>query len=351
MNKKENQHFVPKFYLRLFSYENNGKEIGVFNMNTKFFMSNAKLKTQGSKPYFYGKDGNIEEALSGLERAYSKILKDIITSKIIPCKNSTERYLLFQFVVLMSIRNPIIPRNIEDSFKVMSEILKSKGPCNLEMLKGLETNQQESLNFGFQNILLYTNYCLDLDIKIFFNNTTIPFLISDNPVVKYNQYLEKRRYPGGNSGYASTGLQIFIPIDPKLLLVFYDPWAYKIGPRKHSIISIDDPIEIFQLNLLQFVNCDKIIFFNHQMQEYQIQKLFEASTRIKKANLPITKEYPLMVHKEDKISRENVIVMTTTNCETKLNLNTIKETSQGKSYKLDNKAVHMRKWAANLRNK
>lgn len=328
MNKKENQHFIPKFYLRRFSFENNQKQIGVFDMQSKFFKSDAKLKTQGSKPYFYGKDGNIEDALSELENIYAKVLKDIITTAKVPNKNSLERYLLFQFSVLMSIRNPILPRNIDDSFKAMSEILKSKGPCDLGMLKSLETNREESLKMGFQNIFLYTNFCLDLEIKLFRNRTNVPFIISDNPIVKYNQYLEKRKHPGGNTGYGSLGLQIFVPIDPKMILVFYDSWAYKIGSRKQAIIELDDPNDIFQLNLLQFVNCDKIVFFNHEMQEIQIQKLFQTSEKYTKANLSLTKEYPLMIHKENSVSKENVIVMRTTNCETKLNLSAIKETSQ-----------------------
>ena len=351
MSKKENQHFVPKFYLSRFSFNNNGKQIGLFNLESGFFKSDAKLKTQGSQKNFYGIDGVIEESLSQLENIYAQVFKEIINSNNLPKRNSFERYLLYQFAVIMSLRNPIQPKNLEVSFNTMADILKSKGPCNMNMLKSLEGTHQEWLNMGFRNILLCTNYCLDLEIKLFKNNTLSPFIISDNPVIRYNQYLERKKHPGGNSGYGSMGLQIFIPLDPNLILALYDPWAYKIGPRKQSTISIHDQNEIFQFNLLQFINCDRIVYFNHQMDENKILTLYEKSKRYNKANLPVTKEYPLMVHKFGKISKESVIVMSNTNCEIKLCIQAIKETSQAKSHKLDNKAVHLRKWATDLRNK
>ena len=63
---KKNQHFVPKFYLRNFSFQNNGNELGIFNTKTEFYFKNAPIKAQGSKTFFYGHDGIIEERLSKL---------------------------------------------------------------------------------------------------------------------------------------------------------------------------------------------------------------------------------------------------------------------------------------------
>jgi len=48
------------------------------------------------------------------------------------------------------------------------------------------------------------------------------------------------------------------------------------------------------------------------MDENKILTLYEKSKRYNKANLPVTKEYPLMVHKFGKISKESVIVMSNT---------------------------------------
>jgi len=64
----KNQHFVPQFFQRFFSYENNGKTIGMFNTQLNRFKSNVPISSQLSSDYFYGKDGNLESWLSQLER-------------------------------------------------------------------------------------------------------------------------------------------------------------------------------------------------------------------------------------------------------------------------------------------
>ena len=40
---KKNQHYVPKFYLRNFSFEDNKKQIGLFNLENEFY-SQFKIK-------------------------------------------------------------------------------------------------------------------------------------------------------------------------------------------------------------------------------------------------------------------------------------------------------------------
>ncbi|WP_394261826.1 DUF4238 domain-containing protein [Moraxella boevrei] len=49
---KKNQHYVPKFYLRNFSYNNNGKQIGLFNLKSEKFFVNVPLKNEASKNFF-----------------------------------------------------------------------------------------------------------------------------------------------------------------------------------------------------------------------------------------------------------------------------------------------------------
>jgi len=77
MTTKKNQHFVPKFYLRNFSYEMNNKEIGIYNINTGFSYNKAPIKGQAYKSYFYGKDNDVEDKLSKAEGFTSFIFKKI----------------------------------------------------------------------------------------------------------------------------------------------------------------------------------------------------------------------------------------------------------------------------------
>ena len=86
--KKKNQHYIPKFYLKNFSFENNNKQVGLFNVNNQKFIQRAKLKTQGSKNFFYGSDGFIEDSLALIENTIAKTIKRIILSGKLPKKNT-----------------------------------------------------------------------------------------------------------------------------------------------------------------------------------------------------------------------------------------------------------------------
>jgi len=48
---------------------------------------------------------------------------------------------------------------------------------------------------------------IDLHYKLLHNRTNIPFIISDHPVGKYNQFMERRNIDMGCTGFASRGLQ------------------------------------------------------------------------------------------------------------------------------------------------
>jgi hypothetical protein len=51
---------------------------------------------------------------------------------------------------------------------------------------------------------------LDLKSKVLINRTPTRFITSDRPVVKYNQYLEKTKHPGGNVELFTNGPQVFL---------------------------------------------------------------------------------------------------------------------------------------------
>ncbi|PZR08305.1 MAG: hypothetical protein DI539_22875 [Flavobacterium psychrophilum] len=79
MDNKKNvtkiQHFVPQFFQRYFSFEHNGKTIGMFNVNKKIFIASAPIRKQSYQDYFYGKSGELEKWLSEIEGKSAPIFK------------------------------------------------------------------------------------------------------------------------------------------------------------------------------------------------------------------------------------------------------------------------------------
>ena len=219
MTEKKNQHYIPKFYLRNFSYQKNKKQIGIFNINNQFFFQTAKLKSQGSKNFFYGYDGVIEETLANIEGFLSQTLNEIIESKIIPNKNSDRHIKLLSFITLTDLRNPIRIEGFKMKLKDMKENLLKLDP-NVDVEKFVPNpTHEEVVELMLSNFVEMIDFISDLDYKLLINKTKKPFISSDFPIVKYNQFLEQKKWQHSKSGFGTVGLQIFVPLNSELTLM------------------------------------------------------------------------------------------------------------------------------------
>ena len=66
MAEKKRQHYVPKFYLKLFSWDDK-KLINIYNISHKQIIPNGTLEKQCYEDYFYGKDLVIENSFGTIE--------------------------------------------------------------------------------------------------------------------------------------------------------------------------------------------------------------------------------------------------------------------------------------------
>lgn len=347
ITEKKNQHYIPKFYLRNFSYQGNKKQLGVFNIFNQIYVQKAKLKTQGSKNFFYGIDGKIEDELANIEGQLAKVLKNIIQDKTLPSKYSAAHHNLLFFVTLTDLRNPVKIENIKNMVEQTKDrILEIDPKTDIKKLLP-DINHEDFIKMSLSNIPSSSNNMLDLDYKILINKTNIPFITSDYPIVKYNQFLEQKNWKLGKTGYRLVGLQIFIPLNAEITLLFFDSNIYKVSNRKQKILNITKKSDIDQLNILQFVNCFETIFFDENASEVYIKCLYQNSKKFKRANVSKA-ELSYLFRKgddEDKIIKQgqkNLIVFGSSDCEIKLKIDGIKIHSKGKSYKFTLSTAQLR---------
>src|SRR5690606_17532681 len=227
---KKNQHYLPKFYLRYFSKCENEKEIGVYNINNKKTIRYAPIKSQASKPFYYGRDGVLEDWLSKVEGDFASIIKKLRLTMKPPKRFTNEHLTLLLFVSCTLARNPMtIEKGLEMMNNVMSTLFSSK---EAECYDIPHTDTEDMMRIIMGHISQLTDNILDLEIKLLVNKTDVPFIASDNPIVLYNSYLEKKKWPFSKVGFSVRGLQIFIPISPDLTLTLFDSAIYKIGGRR-----------------------------------------------------------------------------------------------------------------------
>lgn len=333
MAAKENQHFVPQFYLRNFSVNNNQKQIGIYNLPGDKFIPAGPLKSQAYKPYQYGKDGKTENMLSRIEGKLSPLVKKIINEQFFPNKESKERFDLLFFVLLSELRNPTSPdKALQMEENLVQSIKKLPGDSSeYQDITPYEELVANSLNH-VKTGMLYTS---DLSLKILKNETSIPFICSDNPVVKYNQFLENRKWPGGMTGFGCLGLQLFLPISSKYAIMFYDDWIYKVGNRRDEFVSVDEK-DVRQLNLLQGIYCTQNVFFNHEAKQNDIKAIKGSASKFPKPGL-VLKEFP----KPEENGK--LLMQTFTSPKINMELSFVKQTVNAKTHTLDNRAVQLRK--------
>lgn len=335
----KNQHFVPKFYLKFFSTEKNNRQIGLFNTSNNLYIPRASLNSQAYKTYFYGKDNNMEEELSKLENSAKPLISKIITNFYVPIYQSDDQKLLLEFALAMDLRNPIPANNFQTG---VNDALKLAFPDLMQNGYKFVQNEAASLQLSY-NLKKALNMCRDLDYKLLVNETPIPYVTSDFPLVKYNQCFEKRKWPIDNTGFLNMGLQLFLPLNPKTLLLFFDKSVYKVGDKNRKIINITSPSDISQINILQFLNCESTIYFNEEINENQIRNLFIESKKYLKGNNPIVvKKNNLIV--DGKKSNKEFLFHTIRSCRSNLSLSFIKESSYTKSYNYGNELGHNRKY-------
>lgn len=343
---KKNQHFIPKFYLKHFSYKKNEKQIGIFNVENKFFHPTSKLKTQGSKNFFYGTDGIIENNLSNIEGKLASAIRNLINTQKLPKKLSNDHIEMLVFVSLTHLRNPTIINFMNDSREEMRKALLRLDP-NSDTKKIVPVIDHDvMIKVALSGLKEGLVHLSDLDYKLLINKTNIPFISSDFPVVKYNRFLEEKKWPHGKTGYANTGLQIFIPINPTITIVLFDSMIYKVGNKKDTCWELNHQKDIDQLNLLQILNCLNTVFFNENISKNYIEKLFEKLLKYNRANkVNLELSYLINDGEDDQsyLSKEkNLMNVGTTDCEIKLDITGIKIHSNSKKIKLSKSMVQLR---------
>lgn len=283
------QHFVPQFFQRYFSFNDNGKTIGMFNVNNNVFIPSAPIRTQLYSDYLYGKSGDLETWLSELESKSAPIFRAMWENEQLPAYESINQLQMLHFLIVLDLRNPVRFNLLQDFEKIIKNTKSSITGNNISsdlftVFKELQS-ERGKIKSLISAVEIVPNM-IDLKYKLLKNVTQKPFIISDNPLAIYNQFLEKRKWNFvSQRGYGSIGLQMFLPLNDQYMLLVYDADVYKIGNKREKIVEINHIESINQLNILQFLNSIDTINFNHRASEHYIKTLHKKSQRYKKANV------------------------------------------------------------------
>jgi hypothetical protein len=337
MPEKKNQHFVPRFYLKKFSLQSQEERIGVFNIPSLKFIKSANLYEQASKNYFYGRDLKIENTLQNLETESAKIINFIIDKQSLPQVDSRDHQMLLMFIIALLGRTVYAADKINEVVEKYKETVSSIDSNALsEFERDVDLTLTDAVQESLRIVVSHFPLVRDLCWKLLINETEQPFITSDHPVVLYNQFLEPRKTYGSNVGLASKGLEIFLPLSPKVTLILFDKEVYRVGTRNKTCIKIDLLADIKTLNLLQCINANKNIYFDENFSEKQVQQLLNSASLYRKQTKANWDKYPNYEKKRI------VLHVYGSDVKCSLKLSFISLVKKAKSYTLGQKVTHVR---------
>lgn len=332
MPENKNQHYVPQFYLKNFS--ENRKQIGLYNIPSNWFVTNANIKDESSEDYFFGKDSDYDKALKLTEDTVAPIFENIIKFRKLPARLSKEHNILLAFVLLLKNRTKSAQQDIIEGFTKFREQVISGGVTErVDELLSVPT-KKEAIELSIQATLQLLPFGIDLVYKLLLNNSSLDFITSDNPVIYYNQFLETRNPVFSNTGLVSKGLEIFIPISPKHCLVFFDERVYGLGSKNEIMIKVDNATDIEQINQLQYISANRNIYFNQTFNKDYLVKIFISKVETYRRSSKICIEEKPVINKPN----STIVQVSRVEVRNKLNLSFIKILRRAQKFKINNRS-------------
>jgi hypothetical protein len=288
---QKRQHFVPQFYLRNFSFDVNKKRICAAVIDPLQFCPDVSIKSQAYDDYFYGRDG-VEDNLRRLEDAASPIVASVIDNDELPPKGCSDARLLLTFVLFQHSRTPAHAATFNEQHLKIAKNVAAGFPDLQNAFDTVALDEKASVQLALRAAAELRHLCDDLECKLLVSTTGQEFITSDHPTAFYNRFLETRVANGGTTALGSKGLQVLFPISPQKALLYFDPNVYRVGGRNrfHPVCRLSDRTDVDRINLLQFANAHKVLYFSAASFWGQVQNIVQrgmASRRLDKVVMDV----------------------------------------------------------------
>ena len=271
------QHYVPQFYLRNFA--SGDKRIHGYNLEKSLLFMDASLRDQCCKRNFYGSN-ELESALGHLESKAALALRLILAEGVLPQYHTIEHKALSEFVALQGLRT----REMAQRFTTLGEKIRvqlRQSPSDWEAFSKNPSAPEPPIVGMLRLLPDVARVISGLRMHLVVSPWAPVFLTSDNPVLRYNQLYETVRHRGTN-GFATEGIQIFLPLSPRHYLVLYDATAY-IGPAVTPVPGVTHSTQedVDLLNLIQLVSATENIYFSHKHHLRTIERAIPRARRLR----------------------------------------------------------------------
>jgi hypothetical protein len=262
------QHYVPRLLLRNFSTDTDHNFINIYHVKKVCSIHNGALYEQASVKYLYGIDQKLEETFAKVESRFSLTLK-----KLIECDlnfTADERANIIVFVILQMLRTPSIVKEKTNAMNLFIKVLASYNPALKDELDNINIKLKNPYQMLFNIAIELFHTIIDLSIGILNNNTDIPFLIGEQPVVILNPFLQMKNWPESKLGIGNKGAMLILPLSPSKTLCLFDRQRYRFTNLKKVIDLNEQDVKL--LNKCQFMKTENCIYYNKNISLEYLRK-------------------------------------------------------------------------------
>lgn len=282
-------HFIPRFYLRNFTFEdtihpqNNESVLVAFKEN----FNDWKQKGFGKKSIFTLNglyDFDITPEQSQTVEKYLAIIETgmgVVVNKLQKHEKLMKENYSFLSMFIVSLMNRT-PQNMKQFQKTIQEIHDI-----FEELDPTQNNEYTKSCFkGFEDLskirilktleIIKKSQFLQDSFYFLYNNSNIPFITSDNPVVMeamFKNTIEEILTFPVQKVIPINKKSIILPLTPNIC-VLYCEYLDRVRIDKQVITILDSNI-ILNLNMLQFRNCENFVISNVNNSQIDYAGCFE----------------------------------------------------------------------------
>lgn len=254
MPENKNQHYVPKCHLKPFTLNGAGSAINLYNVKLSRAVSNASVKDQCARDYFYGKIPAYEDVLQNLEGWYGSFIASIVE----PTYGLTneDRHYLKLFALLQYCRTDAAARRVATMGNELADFAFVSGEA-----KDMHLSHADSVRLAMSMFAGALEMVADLKVVLVRNGTSLGLITSDDPAVLSNRlYAQKLPMPGRGGGLGNSGALIYLPLTPCHGSLIYDGDVYT-APHENGWVELKGD-DVASLNEQQQLNCRMNLYFS-----------------------------------------------------------------------------------------
>lgn len=253
VKKEQKQHYVPQFYLKHFSPEEDGSYVYCYDKKKKASFTTSTEDICQEINFYDSKHGekSVEDAFAIGEGYWSILFRKVIDAEDLSVLNMEEFAGLLGFILLLkqrtkkrrdivSLARMAWMKKINDQITDWKIVPKSDDLQRTDHLLSMIDLQEEEGKRFFRN-----NWVLII------NNTSIPFWTSDDPLVQQLVTTDKR--------FKGSYVKNYFPMTPRILMLSEPLLSENV---KLIRVEISDEDVVTNLNRLIFNNAYRFVISN-----------------------------------------------------------------------------------------